>query len=33
MGQSFGVFHLGGERRVRIVRVVALDPEGKRLHA
>ncbi len=31
MGQAFGVYHLGAERRVRIAPVVALDPEGKRL--
>jgi sarcosine oxidase subunit alpha len=33
IGQTLGVYHLGAERRVRIARLVALDPEGKRLHA
>ena len=33
MGQSLAVYHLGAERRVRIAPVVALDPEGRRLHA
>jgi hypothetical protein len=27
------VYHLGAERRSTIVNPVALDPEGKRLHA
>jgi sarcosine oxidase subunit alpha len=33
MGESLAVYHLGAERRARIAPVVALDPEGKRLHA
>jgi len=33
MGQTLAVYHLGAERRVRIAPLVALDPEGKRLHA
>ena len=32
MGERHGVYHLGAERRARIVSPVALDPEGKRLH-
>ncbi len=33
MGETVGVYHLGAERRATIAPVVALDPEGKRLHA
>jgi len=33
MGETLGVYHLGAERRATIAPVVALDPEGKRLHA
>jgi sarcosine oxidase subunit alpha len=33
MGETVSVTHLGAERRATIVSPVALDPEGKRLHA
>jgi sarcosine oxidase, subunit alpha len=33
MGETVGVYHLGAERRATIGSPVALDPEGKRLHA
>ena len=33
MAETVGVYHLGAERRATIVSPVALDPEGKRLHA
>jgi sarcosine oxidase, subunit alpha len=33
MGETVNVYHLGAERRTTIVNPVALDPEGKRLHA
>jgi sarcosine oxidase subunit alpha len=33
IGEAIGVTHLGAERRATIVPAVALDPEGKRLHA
>ncbi len=33
MGETIGVYHLGAERRATIASAVALDPEGKRLHA
>jgi sarcosine oxidase, subunit alpha len=33
MGEAVGVYHLGAERRATIAPAVALDPEGKRLHA
>ena len=33
MGETVNVYHLGAERRATIVNPVALDPEGKRLHA
>jgi len=33
MGEAVGVYHLGSERRASIAPAVALDPEGKRLHA
>ena len=33
MGETVSVYHLGAERRATIVSPVALDPEGKRLHA
>ncbi|HTX65956.1 MAG TPA: glycine cleavage T C-terminal barrel domain-containing protein, partial [Opitutaceae bacterium] len=33
MGEALGIYHLGAERRATIAPVVALDPEGKRLHA
>ncbi len=33
MGETVGVTHLGAERRATIASPVALDPEGKRLHA
>ena len=33
MGETVGVYHLGAERRATIAPAVALDPEGKRLHA
>jgi sarcosine oxidase subunit alpha len=33
MGETLSVYHLGAERRATIVNPVALDPEGKRLHA
>ena len=33
MGEAVGVYHLGAERRATIAPAVALDPEGRRLHA
>ena len=33
MGETVSVYHLGAERRATIASPVALDPEGKRLHA
>ena len=33
IGEAVGVVHLGAERRATIAPAVALDPEGKRLHA
>jgi sarcosine oxidase subunit alpha len=33
IGEPVGVYHLGAERRATIAPAVALDPEGKRLHA
>jgi sarcosine oxidase subunit alpha len=33
MGEAVGVYHLGAERRATITSPVALDPEGRRLHA
>ncbi len=33
MGETLAIVHLGAERRARIAPLVALDPEGKRLHA
>jgi sarcosine oxidase subunit alpha len=33
MGETVSVTHLGAERRATIASPVALDPEGKRLHA
>ena len=33
MGEAVGVYHLGAVRRATIAPAVALDPEGKRLHA
>jgi hypothetical protein len=34
MGETISVYHLGAaERRATITSAVALDPEGKRLHA
>ena len=33
MGETVGVYHLGVERRATITALVALDPEGQRLHA
>jgi sarcosine oxidase, subunit alpha len=33
MGETVSVYHLGRERRATIAPAVALDPEGKRLHA
>ena len=33
IGEAVSVYHLGAERRATIVATVALDPEGKRLHA
>jgi sarcosine oxidase subunit alpha len=33
MGETVSIYHLGGERRATIANPVALDPEGKRLHA
>jgi sarcosine oxidase subunit alpha len=33
LGEAVGVYHLGAERRATIAPAVALDPEGKRLHA
>jgi len=33
MGEEVAVYHLGAERRATIGSAVALDPEGKRLHA
>ena len=33
LGETVGVYHLGAERRAAIAPIVALDPEGKRLHA
>ena len=33
MGEEIAIWHLGAERRARIVSPVALDPEGARLNA
>jgi sarcosine oxidase subunit alpha len=33
IGETVGVYHLGAERRATVAPAVALDPEGKRLHA
>jgi sarcosine oxidase, subunit alpha len=33
MGEAVNIYHLGAERRATITASVALDPEGKRLHA
>ena len=33
MGEMISVYHLGAERRAIITNPIALDPEGKRLHA
>jgi sarcosine oxidase subunit alpha len=33
MGETADVYHLGAEWRATITALVALDPEGKRLHA
>ena len=33
IGEPVGVYWLGAERRATIAPAVALDPEGKRLHA
>jgi sarcosine oxidase, subunit alpha len=33
MGEEVAVYHLGAERRATIASAIALDPEGKRLHA
>jgi sarcosine oxidase subunit alpha len=33
MGENLTFWHLGAERRARVVSPVALDPEGARLHA
>ena len=33
IGETVGIFHLGAERKASIAPAVALDPEGKRLHA
>ena len=33
MGETVAIYHLGAERRASIAPAVALDPEGKRLHA
>jgi sarcosine oxidase subunit alpha len=33
IGETVGVYHVGTERRATIAPAVALDPEGKRLHA
>jgi sarcosine oxidase subunit alpha len=33
MGETVSIYHLGAERRATITNPVALDPEGKRLHA
>ena len=33
IGETVSIFHLGAERRATIATSVALDPEGKRLHA
>jgi sarcosine oxidase subunit alpha len=33
MGEAVSIFHLGAERRATVVSPVALDPEGRRLHA
>jgi sarcosine oxidase subunit alpha len=33
MGETVSIYHLGDERRATITNPVALDPEGKRLHA
>ena len=33
MGETVGIYHLGAERRAAVAAAVALDPEGKRLHA
>jgi sarcosine oxidase subunit alpha len=33
IGETVSIFHLGAERRATIIRPVAIDPEGQRLHA
>ena len=33
MGETVEITHLGAQRRASIAPAVALDPEGKRLHA
>ena len=33
IGETVSIYHLGAERRATIANPVALDPEGKRLHA
>jgi sarcosine oxidase, subunit alpha len=33
IGETVSIYHLGAERRATIAPTVALDPEGKRLHA
>ena len=33
MGETVSVYHLGSERGASVAPIVALDPEGKRLHA
>ena len=33
IGEDLTIWHLGAERKARIVSPVALDPEGARLHA
>ena len=33
LGEAVSIYHLGAERRATIVGPVALDPEGRRLHA
>ena len=33
MGEDLTIWHLGAERKARVVSPVALDPEGARLHA
>ena len=33
VGETIGAYHLGAERRATVAPAIALDPEGRRLHA